>query len=67
MLCPEVSKVALQVDQTGALVHQLAEARRVAAEAGARQRWLEDELDAKLDMISELQVGAGAGAEMTPA
>ena len=48
-------------------MQQLAEARRVAAEAGARQRWLEDELDAKLDMISELQVGAGAGAEMTPA
>ena len=38
-------------------MQQLAEARRVAAEAEARQRWLEDELDAKLDKISSLQVG----------
>ena len=59
--------VALQVDQTGALVQQLAEARRVAAEAEARQRWLEDELDAKMDMISELQVGPGADADMASA
>ena len=63
-MCPKVPNNSLQVDQTGALVQQLAEARRVAAEAEARQRWREDELDAKLDMISELQVGAGAMANM---